>query len=371
MRNNRHNRASAIILVAAVLAALVLIGSVFLLTMVSQKKVALANRQAVPMETVVDTVSSLISESLFNDLYIGTSGPYSGDSNWQAYIDYPSPYSAYGVDANGRQYDGFLASTERAQAVGQHVSAVGNWPKLTDLVGLKDGTNSGAPVPQACRDINPYAGNTNPVFLTANLAGGSGRVTFDANGLLRPAGPSDPLVPLVDTDGDGIRDSFLFPTGVFSEDGNQFFAAVRIIDLSAFINANTAYGFLPATTTTKLMSQCLIDPTAEPNALLNCSGFPKMYFGGFRDPIQPSDANLGEAGNVDLHFLQVASRLDNPDLSPPLANFRRFDWSDELACRLAPVARPNMASGRLYQALSMPTPIASAILRIQTRATHI
>lgn len=201
MRCNRlKTRGSAIILVAGVLAALVLIGSAFLLSTVSEKKVALAHRKAVAMEPVVDSILSMVRERLAEDLFIGANGPYDADPNWQAFVDYPSPDPNY--DPN---YDRHLASIELALADGDATDPnrlrQGRWPKLTDLVGLSN--------PSACRNQDPnWPELRDPTSGTVlNL------LDVDANGTL------DPL-PLVDTDGDRVNDAFLFPMGTYDEEGN-------------------------------------------------------------------------------------------------------------------------------------------------------
>ena len=336
---NRKARGSAIILVAAVLAALVLIGSAFLMTAVSQKKVALAQRQAVPMENVVDGVMGQISERLWADLAIGAGGPYSADSNWQAYVDYPSPDPKY-ADPNDRDYDNYLASPELALADGLDNGAgklvnQGRWPKLTNLWGDPNSA-------KWCRNQDPnwdYDSNSP----TANVLDTDGDNLGDA-----------PL-RLVDTDGDRLNDAMLLPTGVYNEAGEQFFAAVRIIDLSGLVNVNTGFHALwdPNLAAGQGASQVpmgdgplgvgLVGPGTmyaqsvmpnEPAAALafsynaaNGTNPYRFHQGRYKDPNAATSIWLNPTYGGD-----VAIRLPNPR-NLPADLYRPYDWSDELSCR--------------------------------------
>ena len=153
---------------------------------------------------------------------------------------------------------------------------------------------------------------------------------------------------LVDTDGDGIPDARLFPTGVYDPSGTQYFAAVRVIDLSGLVNINTGYAWNAPTPAYPIMPVSMVTPGYLPwdswipfvpsipqDTYLRLHPqigviVPDWTLHAGRTPVNnPSNWTEGWAKYAEL----FVRRADNPDRSDGNYAFLPYDGSDELACR--------------------------------------
>ncbi|RPI61867.1 MAG: hypothetical protein EHM48_04980, partial [Planctomycetaceae bacterium] len=143
--------------------------------------------------------------------------------------------------------------------------------------------------------------------------------------------PSDSY--MVDTNGDGTPDAYLSDTGVTNNNGDKFYAAVRIEDLSGRFNVNVAGD---GTT---------ITPVNYPSAV-NLSN----YIGAPYGNLAGANGRYPLNANINDYSLNCARRLFAPN-NPPSPNpvsYRPFGIGDEAFLRWKKSA-PNMTtSGRLY-----------------------
>lgn len=363
------SRGSAFILVVGVMVALAMVGSIFFLTALSDKRESVAMTEAVSIRPMADMIVQELRVALAEDLHIGANGPYSdGSPEWNAYIDYPSPDGKDPNDAD-TEYphleDLHLSSIERAWADGPDVSPDrrlmrGDWPRITILRSLLNNVLiPGRPAVPAVK-IDP----AQPCIYGANDTDGDGAREFDLNGdgtedinawASNPiTGQPDECIPLVDTDRDGVRDAILFPTRVYADDGEEYYAAVRVIDLSGLVNINAAHAFLPTEQIPEaggadMMTQTMLNPMNIPlNLRLDNSDPPSS---GIRMNEQfhldKFDTFIATRTTPTLEqmFTEFVRRLENP-LS---TEYRAYDLSDELACRLG-------GQSRLADAVKSPNP---------------
>ncbi len=341
MQSSVRNRGNVILLVVGVLAVMAMVGSVFLMTTRSEQQQASAYGSAVSMRYAAEGQLARIQNILLNDLHIGANGPYSDADDWRQYIDYPSPVSNYSYGLTDPA-DRHLASIEWAPANGPYTQQ-GRWPRLTDL-----GDFAAFQDPNAAPDVN-YRGLMVDVDVTpGNLHPGNYWGAFnssywvDAN---KDGDNDEPLGALVDTDGDGIRDARLYPTGDFDANGRPYWAAVRIIDASGLLNINTANEIGHADS---WMNQGLIDPlylaqlTVQPAVQPNVTAVLNQ-----RDPGAPVGTY-----NYATYYSDYVERADDPASSFVTAvqsgGYARlpYDPADELACRYGGLPDSNSRLGQ-------------------------
>jgi len=268
------------------LVILVMLGTTFLMVSRMDATQAKALAEKAPADPLAEGIVEQIRTILYDDLYIGTSdGPYaqtdSGADGWRQFIDHPS----------------------------------GSWDSSGDPVGdpwLASATYEDTASGTIWRHIS-------------NIDGSSVSQYDDV-----PINDAD----LVDTDGDGVGDARLYDTGVTNVAGEEYAAAVRIIDLSGLINVNTAATPTPLTT-----------PVCPVNVALS------TCLGGFYNAVH--DARCGGTGAAnDAFYTNSASRL----LSPSGA-YLPFSIGDETFLRWAKplLENPPVAVGRLHAEMgSMP-----------------
>ena len=172
---------SALILTVVLTTLLAIIGVVFLLVARIDKTAATAASENREINFAIDTVIAKISQQLVLDVP-GVQG--------QEYHDYPGPE------------DRWLASLEPYKSGNNYY-----WQQISDVNGNLGGQN------------NVQAG-----------------VIADYD-----------VVPgFADADGDGVGDSkWIILPGITSTKGKPIYAAIRIIDNGAMLNANTDYKFIP------------------------------------------------------------------------------------------------------------------------------
>lgn len=199
----KHN-ASVLLLVMGLLTIIALLGASFVLVATMDRKTARSINAAMPMDAIARELLGQVVAERYQDLYIGSNGPYSaGDPNSVAKTyDYPS-----------EAVDPILSSAE-LELGGTGTFA---WRHLTNMG-----------MPQAGSAIS--FGDTVPIT-------SSGLVS--TSGIYR-----SPL------DGNIVcNDAVLFRTGNKDSFGRDYNAAVRVIDASGLLNVNTAGWVLSPITT--------------------------------------------------------------------------------------------------------------------------
>ncbi len=188
-----RNRGSVILMVVGLLTVISLLGITYLVVSrfdANQAKKIASRRAIIPVsEGILDEIVRAVK----SDLHFNASsalGPYSGLSSgqngWIQFVDFPSEDS-----------DKFLASdylykyTRTDTPLGSQTG----WQHISNIYGAADNNAT-----------HISTSNTN----------------------------------LRNADGDGVNDSYLFYTGTMNTEGDKVYAAVRILDTSAWINVNTA-----------------------------------------------------------------------------------------------------------------------------------
>ncbi len=211
-----HNRRGSVLLMAiGMLTILAILASTFVIisNLDSQETESLALRAGA--EPITDglqarAIAQIGADRAVNDV----TGPYgnmpTGADGWVRYMDYP--HGSYGEPAeftNPEQADPWLATNYLGgEGIGGHFT-----------------------------NIDANTNNDDYNF---------DEIPFSENGTY-PDGLSDDGKH-IDTDGDGIPDATLYDTGIPSplSDANNYWAAMRIVDLSAKICVNTGGGWSAA-----------------------------------------------------------------------------------------------------------------------------
>ena len=270
---------SALILAVVLTSLLAIIGVVFLLSARIDKMAASAFSENRELDFAVETVVTKISRELVLDVP-GIAG--------QEYYDYP------GTE------DRWLASLE------PNDNRV--WPQISDIT------------------------------ITGLLAGFSGNVQIKVIGEYDAI--ADPNTPFTtaDADGDGVGDSkWVILTDVTSTKGRPIYAAIRIIDNGAMLNANTAYKFNPNETDPNLIdgsSQLQINLMA----LANRPGRPITPPGKDEVALLAERADYRFGNNIaDLPKYEIDLAAYEPNViwryGSPAGAYTPFDISDELELR--------------------------------------
>ena len=184
-RKSIFSPGSALILAVVLTSLLAIVGVLFVLVTRIDKIATSAISESRELEFAVETVIAQISQELVLDV------PGQGAE----YQDYPG------------EEDKWLASLEPHQSGNDYY-----WRQISDISGYLVGHNS---------DIQ------------AKVVGEHDMIT-DSNSLVANA----------DADGDGVGDSkWIKLADITSGKGKPIYAAIRIVDLGAMLNANTAYKF--------------------------------------------------------------------------------------------------------------------------------
>ena len=186
MKLQRTKRGTVILLVVGLLVIIAILGSSFLLISHMDRQQSAAISAAAPMDHVARGILDMLVADRLADLHIDANGPYGAVTDRQQTIDYP-----------GETADKALADFESTWG-----GSEAYWHHITNIGG----------VAQRAQELGKQ------------LQGGFS--------------PTD----LVDTDGDGGGDSLLWNTGTTNSAGEEYWAAVRMIDASGLVNVNTATG---------------------------------------------------------------------------------------------------------------------------------
>jgi len=242
----RHAQGSTLILVIVSLVLMTMLGVTYVHTSQLQRQVtAIQTRSSSKIESNINAVIQQIQRVLRDDLLDGndqffnttapadTTDPYDpnvggGDEPFDYPYTSPMPTTSAqrwkAIKFDGTQVDaagGYNDDTWLASTIPTFSGSTATWPHITNLNGLflHNGT-----------DGDLTTGNASP---DEDAVTNSGGTTADTDVLESSA-------YLVDTDGDGIKDS-RWTWAPISKSGNVVYVmAVRIIDNSSLINANAA-----------------------------------------------------------------------------------------------------------------------------------
>lgn len=294
-------RGSVLVMVVGLLTIIAMLGSVFLLVARLNRRTAEALDAAAP-DSLVAGIVNQVAEQMKVDLNMGVYDdkgdadtlndeymPYLGGAAAAAYADFP-----------GEGNDGWLASNYTASVWTDKL-----WPHITNISGELD---------NAERKVTGVAVNHK------NLR---------------------------DTDSDGLADAILYRMEVFNSNGDEYCAAVRVIDLGGLICVNTG-GEYPGTT----------PPAYTTPVWVNLKGFLNASLGD--DTIYGSlCAQRGSSDNMGALWTNLASHPSNT-VSPYVA----FGVGDEMYLRwLTSSQNSSTFTGPLYDA----TKTGEAALPIQVR----
>ncbi|HDY64961.1 MAG TPA: hypothetical protein ENH84_01855, partial [Phycisphaerae bacterium] len=186
-RSSRSNRGSVILMVIGLLTIIAMLGTSFLLISRLDRKQSEAIAAKAAADPIAEGILAQLVATLKDDLYIDSDGPY-GDVG----VDSAT------TDEQLRRFVDYASSSDATLPI-----------EADDWLWYDDGTTTHL---------------SNVIGLPPNP----------------PYGPDD----YADTDGDTTipndRDAYLVPTGITNSKGQEYFAAVRVVDLSGLINVNIA-----------------------------------------------------------------------------------------------------------------------------------
>ena len=233
-----RRRGSVVLLVVVIIGLLALLGASFL-------QVARVQRQIEPdpidnIDLVLRSVIEEVQIQLRADIFDPATGVYFSEAGGiepydRAWTNDGSTYPVYGIDgvtvvgqaSGGRFDDPWMASPLPFDDGGTW-----KWRQITTLTGGFYDADGATPIPN--RFVAPSVqGPTGP-----DRRVGNGGPLVDGIDFNIEAFGNNPY--LVDADADGMGDSRWERAPLALKDGIEYFMAVRIIDLSSFVNANVA-----------------------------------------------------------------------------------------------------------------------------------
>lgn len=227
--NLNRQRGNVLILVVVVIVIMAILGGAYLQATRVQRRTIGETLKRDNIDQVAAAVVEQMSLALTIDLdgadadSEGYDGPWTNSSQ-NAFEATPLFRAAANVPG-GHRDDMWLASTS------PDFSGVAKWPHITNIAGYYVGNASGY------SDLSSITTpGTSNEFLLGSTNGG------DTNLTVADADPTSASSFLVDADGDGIGDSRWIWAPVPQIDGTMYVVAIRIIDASSLINANTALG---------------------------------------------------------------------------------------------------------------------------------
>jgi len=301
MRTNAARaRGSVLVLAVGLLTILVMLGAAFLLMSNLDASQADAVADAGEIDPVAEGIAARLRGILARHLYLGSDGPYSGltgskSDKWRRYAGYPGDDG----QANEHLDAEFLYYND---GVRWHLSELDGFGRTGILADPPSG-------------VTPY----------------------DSDG----AGGDDCYV--TDTDGDGTADAYLLRTGVYTEQGREYFAAVKVVNLDGKLCLNTAGPGAPDAGMT-------MPPTVRPvnvdlEAYLGSTRYNRLHFRGddnagrgARWQEAPDLDGDGSADPDDFGYYgqfspRFAERLFEPDVSGGNYRFVPFGPGEEVFLR--------------------------------------
>ncbi|MDY6913527.1 MAG: hypothetical protein SVT52_03615 [Planctomycetota bacterium] len=282
-RKYRNRRGSVLLMVVGLLTILAMLGGTLLIISHMDAKTSdalSAKSQADPIaEGIVSQVQALLKEDLYIDATNGPYGNYDGSTsqeNWRKFIDHPA-YESGGLEV---EIDHWLASG--------WYSGITTWAHVSNISG------------ENLNDVN--------------------NVTVGA-----------PDNDYADADGDGDRDARFFDTGVTNNEGETYYAAVRVIDLAGLLCVNTG-----------AQSDAATMPDTTRPVSIELSSFLSGCYSNLHDE------RCGGTGTTDLEdFSENAAEC----LLAPSGDYLPFAIGDEMYLRWLTADAPT-ETGRLYDEIT-------------------
>lgn len=220
----RRHRGSLLILVVVLLVLLALMGTAYLTSSRADRYASQQNTSNAQVDLMLDGVRQMVTTQIVADSPFVFAGPGAARM-WDCATN------------NTNTDDLYLAERYpewQAGGVGAYWSSI-SWPILAPG-GVRQFVNprGGAAFTFAAGDLkNTY--RFQPTFLTI------GGVSYPAMSVYSAAFALLGTYPAADADGDGVADSMLFALPQIAGDGLTYYAAIRVVDNCAAINANTAW----------------------------------------------------------------------------------------------------------------------------------
>lgn len=362
----RARAGSVLILVVALLVLMALIGTAFMSMAQSDRATATTHTNNTEIDLLLDGVINLVQGAVVGDLF--TAAPF------RSHVTNPGGPLQYNNWSGVGRNDSILPApasagnswlNDRVPEVVNHLAPAtirngGNapyWPFITGpLTGVQFTTPYWNPnaqpflAGQVSKAINPVG----PYFYTQRNSVQAGLPNRLAPGFIsiggqqypawvdaaNPVGNVDFSILAADTDGDGVTDAGYFKIPVGSINGLTYYAAVRIIDNAAAINANTASWPSESTTLpgdfapTSVNLQRMVHP--QDNLINPVPGFTvesllmnRLYHQIPTAPMDDSELIPPANARADFTFLpdgktapngldalwsQLGRRLDNPSM---------------------------------------------------------
>ena len=234
------------LLVVVIIGLLAMLGASFL-------QVARVQRQTEPdpidnIDLVLRSVIEEIQIQMRADIFDPATGVFFSEAGGiepydRVWTNDGSTYPVYGIDGVsvvGQASGGRFDDTWLASALPFDDSGTWKWRQITTLTGGFYDADGVTPIPNRFVDAS-VQGPTGPDRRVGNGTALVDGVDFNLNAF------GDPN--LVDADADGMGDSRWERAPLALKDGIEYFMAVRIIDLSSFVNTNVALSAIDNTGT--------------------------------------------------------------------------------------------------------------------------
>jgi hypothetical protein len=385
-RRLQHARpGSVLIMVVALLVLLALVGMTLVTTTRIDRYSTAQHASNTQIDLLLEGVVSMSTASLVDDLFNGPSTPTVSTYRQPGTTSEPSFY----IHSDNETDDLWLAS--RWPSVPDASTAAGgasttNWPQWRSITRLPGMTFETPWVP-SWNATNIYSiRNDLRADYTRNPTSASPLATIQVSGAVRPAfviGNNTFLAG--DADGDGVADSGLFRLPVGTLNGVTYYAAVRIIDNAAAINATTAWTVGGAdtffTTQIGLLEALAGNSTVRTNQIDALNRYRFGYDDAAPGPFAANlnaltDQSTATPARTDFTFIsqhdalyhQLARRIGNPGYNADLISvpagqnepYRAFSAADGLALAYRFVLRNSAGSPSVLEESLAQSLVASA-----------
>jgi hypothetical protein len=362
----RSRSGSVLILVVALLVLMALIGTAYMTMAQFDRASSVQHSFNTEVDLLLDGMINLTKSTVSADLYINNQYRSASPKYNVNTLSQPLTYNYW----NATGFDMASAALPAGQTtragnvwLATRIPEAG-WPAPSPTT---TGWSTAAPSSAFWRFISgPLNGNSqfDSPYWPSNGAGGYAPQQYSMRNGMMPTGTTPGLIDgqtwpawvsgsgwvmAADTDGDGIADAGLFK--LMTLDGITYYAAVRIVDNAAAINANTAWAFNPvrdASTLPALPGDFfpsnidLADLVSSPENLTALNNYRFNTTTGAPSPTPQMDPVVGSitpSPRTDYNFtsqyeaawMQLGRRLGNPGWGGPSQQYQTFSLGDALA----------------------------------------